>query len=221
MIGRFVSADSIIPNWFNPQALNRYTYVLNNPLAYVDPNGHDAESTWLNWLKSNPRNRVGELRFNYATQEQKREALPYLRQFQHRLHYMESKGVNVDDLSTETLDQEYTEERGESRGINAISAGALFGPAAAKAKGTTNASKETLKITNRTTRGGDNAVRIEYPDGRIKDISPKRVKEYVPNTHPKAPPGTKQKVKFDNALPGTKGYKRAPTSDEMKHLEKK
>ncbi|GAC1542941.1 MAG: hypothetical protein NVS2B7_16360 [Herpetosiphon sp.] len=26
----------------NPQALNRYSYVLNNPLRYVDPTGHDA-----------------------------------------------------------------------------------------------------------------------------------------------------------------------------------
>ena len=27
---------------FNPQSLNKYTYVYNNPLRYVDPNGHDA-----------------------------------------------------------------------------------------------------------------------------------------------------------------------------------
>ena len=26
----------------NPQALNRYSYVLNNPLRYVDPTGHDT-----------------------------------------------------------------------------------------------------------------------------------------------------------------------------------
>ncbi|HEX9764675.1 MAG TPA: RHS repeat-associated core domain-containing protein, partial [Candidatus Acidoferrales bacterium] len=25
----------------NPQSLNKYTYVWNNPLAYVDPNGHE------------------------------------------------------------------------------------------------------------------------------------------------------------------------------------
>ncbi|MBI5343479.1 MAG: RHS repeat protein [Deltaproteobacteria bacterium] len=39
-IGRFVSADTIIPDPTNPQAFNRYSYVLNNPLIYIDPTGH-------------------------------------------------------------------------------------------------------------------------------------------------------------------------------------
>ena len=38
-LGTFSSPDSIIPNLFNPQALNRYGYVLNNPLRYTDPTG--------------------------------------------------------------------------------------------------------------------------------------------------------------------------------------
>jgi len=37
---RFTSADTIIPNPANPQTLNRYSYVGNNPLRYVDPSGH-------------------------------------------------------------------------------------------------------------------------------------------------------------------------------------
>ncbi len=43
VIGRFISADTVVPVVFNPQALNRYTYCLNNPLIYVDPTGHYAE----------------------------------------------------------------------------------------------------------------------------------------------------------------------------------
>jgi RHS repeat-associated protein len=39
-IGRFVSADSVLPDQKNPQARNRYTYVLNNPMRYTDPSGH-------------------------------------------------------------------------------------------------------------------------------------------------------------------------------------
>jgi len=39
-IGRFIQADSIVPNLGNPQALNRYSYVLGNPLRYTDPTGH-------------------------------------------------------------------------------------------------------------------------------------------------------------------------------------
>ncbi|MEE8414588.1 MAG: RHS repeat-associated core domain-containing protein, partial [Dehalococcoidales bacterium] len=40
VIGRFISADPIIPNPSNPQSYNRYSYVLNNPLKYVDPSGN-------------------------------------------------------------------------------------------------------------------------------------------------------------------------------------
>jgi len=35
-----VQADSIVPQPGNPQALNRYSCVNNNPLRYVDPSGH-------------------------------------------------------------------------------------------------------------------------------------------------------------------------------------
>lgn len=70
----------------------------------------------------------------------------------------------------------------------------------------------------RTTRSGDKAVRITKPDGSVTDISPNRVKEYVPNTHPNAPPGTLDKVKFPNAQPGSKGYKRDPTLEELEIL---
>ena len=39
-IGRFASADTIVPDPVNPQSLNRYSYVNNNPLLYIDPFGH-------------------------------------------------------------------------------------------------------------------------------------------------------------------------------------
>ena len=39
-IGRFISADTVVPRIFNPQSLNRYSYCLNNPLKYIDPSGN-------------------------------------------------------------------------------------------------------------------------------------------------------------------------------------
>jgi len=39
-LGRFLSPDTIIPGAANPQAYNRYSYVLGNPLKYTDPTGH-------------------------------------------------------------------------------------------------------------------------------------------------------------------------------------
>ena len=40
ILGRFISADTIIPGPFDPQAFNRYTYVRNNPIVYSDPSGN-------------------------------------------------------------------------------------------------------------------------------------------------------------------------------------
>jgi len=39
-LGRFVSADTIVPNPQNPGDFNRYAYAANNPLRYSDPSGH-------------------------------------------------------------------------------------------------------------------------------------------------------------------------------------
>jgi RHS repeat-associated protein len=39
-LGRFVQADTIIPNFANPQSLNRYTYVYNRSLVFADQSGH-------------------------------------------------------------------------------------------------------------------------------------------------------------------------------------
>ncbi len=39
-LGRFISADSIVPQPGNPQSLNRYSFSLSNPLKYTDPSGH-------------------------------------------------------------------------------------------------------------------------------------------------------------------------------------
>ncbi len=40
VLGRFLSADSVIPNPGDLQSYNRYSYCQNNPLIYVDPSGH-------------------------------------------------------------------------------------------------------------------------------------------------------------------------------------
>ena len=35
-----LSADTIVPDPTNPQSLNRYSYVRNNPVNFNDPSGH-------------------------------------------------------------------------------------------------------------------------------------------------------------------------------------
>ena len=39
-LGRFLSADTVVPGARNPQALNRYSYVKNSPMNRIDPSGH-------------------------------------------------------------------------------------------------------------------------------------------------------------------------------------
>jgi RHS repeat-associated protein len=39
-LGRFLSPDSLVPSYANPQHLNHFGYVTNNPLRYTDPSGN-------------------------------------------------------------------------------------------------------------------------------------------------------------------------------------
>jgi RHS repeat-associated protein len=51
-IGRFVQPDSMLPDIYDPQQLNRYMYVRGNPLKYIDPSGHYAEIVVRDTLES-------------------------------------------------------------------------------------------------------------------------------------------------------------------------
>ena len=55
-LGRFLQADTIVPDPANPQSLNRYSYTLGNPLRYTDPSGHwgkdiHYDQTWF-WVNN-------------------------------------------------------------------------------------------------------------------------------------------------------------------------
>ena len=43
-LGKFIQPDPVTPNLTNSQAWNRYSYVNNSPINYVDPSGHLPES---------------------------------------------------------------------------------------------------------------------------------------------------------------------------------
>ncbi len=48
-LGRFLQADTIVPDPANPQSLNRYSYTLGNPLRYTDPSGHFEHDAILDY----------------------------------------------------------------------------------------------------------------------------------------------------------------------------
>jgi hypothetical protein len=45
-----LSADPIINSIYSTQTYNRFSYVWNNPLKFVDPNGYDGK--FAQWIKS-------------------------------------------------------------------------------------------------------------------------------------------------------------------------
>ena len=44
-IGKFASADTIVPDPAGPQQFNRYAYTLNSPLNFTDSSGHSVDCT--------------------------------------------------------------------------------------------------------------------------------------------------------------------------------
>ncbi len=55
--GRWMSVDPAIQNLFDPQSLNRFTYVRGNPAKLVDPDGR----TFIEWEKGNVEIIIGSI----------------------------------------------------------------------------------------------------------------------------------------------------------------
>jgi hypothetical protein len=83
MTGRFTQADTLVPN--NVNGLDRYMYVNNSPVRYIDPSGHDAY--WCE-TASCSYNYYTSLNPNYFTEGE----LEYIKQYLE--HYY---GITLDD----------------------------------------------------------------------------------------------------------------------------
>ncbi len=69
VLGRFISADTIVPSPSNPQQFNRYAYGLNNPVKYTDPSGHmvinDGDGSCGKLCAPPPRDWLYSQRYGY------------------------------------------------------------------------------------------------------------------------------------------------------------
>ncbi len=188
-IGRFMGVDPAGVSESNIYSFNRYAYANNNPYRFVDPNGESPVSVGLIFI-------ARETGIGYGL------------------------GVIADSISQYAAFGEVDIQLAltSNAAIAGGEAGLFSGVVRSFVSGI-SAAKSAGNTLVRTTRAGDKAIRTTRPDGSVIDISPKRVKEFVPNTNPKAPPGALNRVKFDNAMPGSKGFKRPPTQQELDTLE--
>jgi hypothetical protein len=46
-LGRWISADTIVPDPANPQSFNRYSHVNNRHVKFRDPSGHIPIPQWI------------------------------------------------------------------------------------------------------------------------------------------------------------------------------
>lgn len=188
--------------------LNVYAYVGNDPVNLVDPSGLRSQQNRFD--DSSSYQVVGDVTINrrFTTGLQNR-ILPGL-----------GGGGRLPPLGTSLPGNRFP--RGDALSGTALGSGTVrgvgtFQPSFAVPSRVTQGPTST--ITTRTNRQGTQSVEIVRPNGTKIDISQTRVKEFRLNTHPLAPTSTYQRLKFDNAIPGSKGYKRPPTQRELDILK--
>jgi RHS repeat-associated protein len=186
-LGRWLSRDPLTMAELLWEGPNLYGYVGNNPINLIDPFGLCGG----NWLD------------NFQMGLDAAGFVPFV-------------GMPADALSGII-----SLGRGDfvGAGLSAASLLPIGGQAGNAAKMVRHAGAKQgppiAKVRTSNRPGNKKAVELTYPDGHVKDINPTRVKEWVPNPHPNAPPGARNPVKFPNPLPGSKGKKRPPTQDEV------
>ncbi|MEM9776223.1 MAG: RHS repeat-associated core domain-containing protein, partial [Chloroflexota bacterium] len=107
-IGKFASADIIVPNPTNPQSYNRFSYVRNNPVNFNDPTGHCEGSPGSGdddecWVFAEEISGAYDLNYNVISKMN----LEQMRLF--TLGLNESRNVHEDfpTLITEALNRSY------------------------------------------------------------------------------------------------------------------
>jgi len=100
--GRWISADSIVPEPGNPQALNRYLYVNNNPHRFVDLTGHEGVPWWKRCING-WKNALG-----IADRDDSNERRALVHQMAVDLHAQTLRPSSISDLESISQLAEFT-----------------------------------------------------------------------------------------------------------------
>jgi RHS repeat-associated protein len=188
-LGRFMQTD---PIGYKDQ-INLYAYVGNDPVDGTDPTG---TSSWWQSVKDYTWDNFGE-------------------PLSHVPSDLADAGKHLAKGDVQYVVGDMAPESGVVTDASVLlRAGSAAATEASISRSAATELSRASSVSARTTRAGERAIRVEGPGGRVKDISPTRVKEYAPATHPNAPAGTMQKVRFRDAQPGSKQFKRDPTPVE-------
>ena len=179
----------------NVHSHNRYAYANNNPYKFVDPDGNEAIENLL--PEGAPVVAIGKAFAGLAAY---------------------SEGVLTGNEGLKNVAMEGMSENRQSNIEAIVLIGSMGRGSGNNGVKGFDAARVESTVVRTNTRSGVKSVEITRQDGSVIDISTKRVKEFVPNTHPDAPVGTLNRVKFPNAQPGSKGFKRDPTSKELDTL---
>ena len=102
-LGKFISSDPVVQDAKNSQNLNRYSYVLNNPMSYVDPSGYFLEETGKRYNTQNLTQKIIPFAFSQTPLERFEQLSLEYNQFEGRL------SENMESAYKEYYSQDLTE----------------------------------------------------------------------------------------------------------------
>jgi RHS repeat-associated protein len=186
----FVQPDTMLPDPYNPQALNRYAYCLNNPVRYTDPSGHYVESAIdVAFLAMD----INDIRTENAN----------------KWTYI-GLGADVVCLALPSL-------TGGRLGVKALEEGVTHADdilGAGKAAGNFIDSADTLKDTANTANHANDIGKVlnQLPNVKNAEIDPRKLTEYALNSESDV--GSHKARVFKSAL----GYDQSNADDLMKQI---
>jgi RHS repeat-associated protein len=109
-LGRFLSADTMIPSPYHSQSYNRYSYLNNNPLGDTDSTGHYGDESGYAWS--------GSARVGLSTEDWLKEMSATMNDGDNTHEFKGTPHVNPDGSKTFDMTDIVTNESGDKMKIS-------------------------------------------------------------------------------------------------------